>query len=123
MAAARSLRRFAQRLRETLACAGTMPSRVWRISARSSGISAGRRPVSLAKVATADRRSRLRVSGRLLPAIRSLTSCSVAGAAVGGIGSCFMAFAPLRTVGVPTGRERPGGDIRELYHGTDGTFV
>ena len=34
-----------------------------------------------------------------------------------------MALAPLRTVGVPTGRERPGGDIRELYHGTDGTFV
>jgi hypothetical protein len=62
-AAARSLRRLAHRLRETLAWAGTMRSRVWRISARSSGISAGRRPVSLAKVATADRRSRLRVSG------------------------------------------------------------
>ena len=46
-----------------------------------------------------------------------MTSWSVAGSAVagvGGIGSCFISVAPWRTVGVPTGRQRPGGDIREL---------
>jgi hypothetical protein len=38
IAAARSLRMFAQRFRDTLACAATIPSRVSRISAKSSGM-------------------------------------------------------------------------------------
>ena len=64
MAAAKSLRRFANRLRETLATAGTVPSRVRRISARSSGIAAAGLALSFAKQVTAERRSRLRVSDR-----------------------------------------------------------
>jgi hypothetical protein len=54
MARARSLRKFAQRLRDTCTPAGTMRLRVWRISARSSGMAAGGWPLSFAKVVTAD---------------------------------------------------------------------
>jgi hypothetical protein len=60
--------------------------------ARSSGISAGALSISLPKLTTAERRSRLRVSERLLVLIkRSMTSCSVAGTAVVlGLRSSFM---------------------------------
>ena len=89
MAAARSLRRFAQRLRETLACAGTMPSRVaadvgeverdrGRPSIRQLGVGDHRRPqIALARI----RAGCSRRAGRL-------TSCSVAGA--GGRGDRIM---------------------------------
>ena len=46
MAAVRSLRRFAQRLAETLALAGTILSRVPRIAARSSGMAAEGWPIT-----------------------------------------------------------------------------
>jgi hypothetical protein len=47
MAAVRSLRKFAHRLRDTFACADAIPSSVWQIAARSSWIAESGWPVSL----------------------------------------------------------------------------
>ena len=48
IAPAISLRRLAQRLRETFACMGTTPSSVLRMAAKSIGIAAGASPTILA---------------------------------------------------------------------------
>ena len=114
MAAARSLRRFAQRLRETFAA----PAPWRRGSPGCRRDQAGSGPalvLSLAKVTTAERRSRLRVSDRPgSAASRSRTSAALP-APRSGVWARSSCYAPLRTVPDRAGPERPKGDIREVY--------
>jgi len=113
-AAARSLRRFAQRLAETFACAGTTWSSVWRMAARSSGVAPGGTPASLAKHLTAERRSRRRASDRPSTwARRSRTSWRVTTVPVTGGRFGFHVRVSSWTVKVAGGPKRTGRAIRE----------
>ena len=96
MAAAKSERMFAHRLGDIFARAGTIVSRVWRMSSRFKTTAAGGWSRSRAKLVTAERRSRLRlVVSPGWVARRSTTVCSVTGVVVCGSGSIFMAWSPL----------------------------
>jgi hypothetical protein len=115
MAAARSLRIFAQRLGEIFARAGTIRSSLCRISARSIGMAAGGWSLSLANRVTAERRSRFRpgVSSGLA-ARRSSTVCSVTAVVIGGMRSIFIGFFSRRGPAMSgSGLQRTGGAIRE----------
>ena len=89
------------------------------MSARSSGIAAGGWPLSLAKLVTAERRSRLRVSER--PAYRQPIEHGLQGRRGGGLwrGIGLHWWLP-GTPEVRGGPGRTGGDIRELSYSTDG---
>jgi hypothetical protein len=65
IAAAKSLRRLAQRFRDTFAWIGTIRSRTERMAARSSATWGGLLSTIAAKQATEDRKSRRRVTDRL----------------------------------------------------------